>query len=536
MVDVLTVEPDEEVARIQARLARMRSRQVYLYLPKANQALRDRLSLTLLRRAADDLGLDLTIVTRDSATRVMAGHVGLRVRRKMEGGKWRTEGGKWKGEDGRRKTEAGKRRTEDGEWIRPVRVPISNPWTGTGLQSPTSNLYTPPSILHSPLSSVALAVVLLALGLAVAVLVLPHATVMVTPLTVPLETTVEALADPGLTAVDVPRHRIPARRLEVTLDRQTREPTSARTDVPDEPARGTVVFVNQSESDVVIPAGSIVTTSGATAVAFRTQEAVTVPGPAGTTARVQVEAVEPGLGGNVPAYTVTVLDPGLGLPVAVVNDRPMSGGTVRRVGLVTQEERNRVRDVLFERMRQEALEALQAQVSAGETLIDDSVEVQVDDESFSEQAEAVADVITVNLTVRAAGTAVNFDHARQLAEATLRQQVPAGQLVIADSLKTEVGPVLGVEAGLVRLQVRATAMARPQIRERDIKNMVRGRPVEEASVLLHERFPLTTAPLIHVSRGWLGRMPWLPTRIDVVIRDNSTVIGEIGTDETNHGS
>lgn len=482
MISVLTIEPDEEVERIQARLARVRGRQVYLYLPKPNTALRHRLSLTRLRRTADELGLNLIIVTHDSATRVMAGIVGLRVAWRLDG-EWIMENGEW--------------RTEI------TQVPLH-------LQPPISNLQ---SLISTPV----LAAVLLAFGLTLALLILPQATIVITPLTAPLETTAEMLADPSLTTVDVSGHRVPARRLEVSLDRQAREPPSARTDIPDQPARGTVVFVNQSERDVVIPAGSLVSTSGGTRVMFRTQEAVTVPRPAGTTVRARVEAVQPGLEGNVPAYTITVLNPGLGLPVAVVNDRPMRGGTVRRVGFVTQDELDRVRDALFDRTRREAVEALRAQVGEDEALIDESIEVQIVKESFSEQAEAVADVITVDLTVRVVGTAVNFDQARQLAGKVLRGQVPAGHAVVADSLKTEIRPVLGVESGLVWLQVRATATSQAQIRERDLKNAVRGRPIDEAAILLQERFPLASPPIIHVARGWLGRLPWLSMRISVEV-------------------
>lgn len=511
MVDVLTIDPDEEVGQIQARLARARSRQVYLHLPKANKTLRNRLPLMLLRRTADDMGLNLTIVTHDSATRTMASHVGLRT-------SWRLDGD---------------RRAATYDQGRPVASPALRPGPSTssgGTSGQVSNRQSP--ILSW--SSLVLAVLLLALGMAAAILVLPHATVVITPLTVPLETMVELVADPSLTVVDVAGRRMPARRLDVTLERELREPTSARIDVPDAPARGTVVFVNQSEAEVVIPAGSIVSSSGA-GVAFRTQESATVPPPAGTTARVAVEAVEPGIGGNLLAYSVTVLDPGLGLPVAVVNDQPMSGGTVRRVGLVTQEEHTRIRDTLVERTRQEALQALQVQVRDGETLVDDSIDVRVIDESFSEEAEAVADVIAVHLKVRASGTAVQFDQARQVVEEVLRQQIPPGQMVLADTLITEAGPVLGVEQELVRLRARATATARSRIAEHDIKNTVRGRPLAEASLLLQERFPLTAPPIIHLSRGWRSRLPLLPMRIDVVIRDDSTRIGGIGTDETDHG-
>lgn len=483
MVDVLTVEPGEGVEQIQARLARVRSRHVCLYIPKANRALRHRLPWTLLRRTADDLGLNLTIVARDSATRMMAGHAGFRVRRRLE--------------------------------------PIRKSRPGQDVRRASSASFS----LGSPASAVALAVVLLLLGFAAAGLVLPHATIVVTPRTVSLDTAVDILADPALTVVDVAEHRIPARRLEVTLEREAREPTSARKDVPDAPARGTVVFVNQSEREVVIPVGSIITSDAGTGVPFRTLERITLPAPAGAKARVRVEAVEPGIEGNVPAYTLSVLDPGLGLPVAVVNDRPMSGGTVRRVGVVTQAERDRVRDTLYQRSREEALRQLTAQLGDGETLIDDSIDIQVVEESFAEQVEAVADVITVRLTLRARGTAVRLDQAHQLAGEVLRQQVPAGQVVVADSLTTTLGPIQGTGDGHVRLHATASAVVRPYISESDIRNVVRGRPVDEAAILLLERFPMTAPPIIHLSRGWLGRLPWLPVRIDVIVGDDTTIIG-----------
>jgi hypothetical protein len=464
------------------------------------------LPLARLRRTADDLGLDLTIVTRDSATRIMAGQVGLRVQ-------WRIKGGKRQVAD----------RQETG----------SVPALASHL--PSSHPQASSSTVHSPFPSGALAVVLLLLGLALANLILPHATVIVTPRTTRLETTVEIRADPDLTAVDVTGHRIPARRLEVTLDRQAQEPTSARMDVPETPAEGTVVFINQTESEVEIPPGTVVSTGDESAVAFRTLEAVKVPGPAGTTARVWVQAVEPGTRGHVPAHAISRLDPSLGLPVAVVNDQPTTGGTVRTVGVVTQEERDRIRDALFERTRQEALQAMQAQLWESEIPVKDSVEIRVVNESFSEPVGAVADTITLDLTLHVEATAVDFDQIRQLAEVILERQVPEGQIMIDGTRETEVGPVLGVEGDVVRVEGRASAVVRSEIRERDVKSVVRGRRVDEAVTLLGERFPLETAPIIDLSHGWSRRLPWLTLRIDVIIRNSLTIMGGNWFYETNHG-
>lgn len=487
MADVLKVGPDEDVGQIQARLARLKGRQIYLYLPKPNTALQQQLPLVLLRRTADRLGLDLTIVTRDSATRVMARNVGLPVR-------WRLgdlDDGKGKAEEG----------------------------------TDTHEIPFPFSMSRSLWTSLGLAAVWLVIGLAGAILVLPHATIVVVPQTTPLEMTIEIQADPDLKRMDVPAHRIPARRLEVTLQRRAQETTAAHRSVPDARARGTVVFVNQSETQVEVPVGTLVRTGDGSAVAFRTLESVTVPAPAGTTVRVPVEAVELGSRGNVLAYTIDTVDPSLGLPVAVVNDRPMTGGTDRQVGVVTEEQRHQLRDTLLERTRQEALQALRARLDQGEILVDESVEFQVVDESFSEAPGAMADAIAVDLQVRATGMAVDLDRARRLAEEVLRQQVPSDQVLVDAALRTEVGPTLRVEGDVAHVGVKAAAIVQAPVKEVDIKNAVRGRPIDEASVLLRERFPLATRPAVEVSRGWFGRMPWLPMRIDVIVQPDSAIAG-----------
>lgn len=477
MADVLTVEPDEEVEQIRARLARVQCRQVYLYLPRSNSDLRRWLSLALLRRTAEDLGLDITIVTRDAEVRMMADVVGFPTQRRL------------------------------------ADAPISNP-------------LSPISILQSPASAIALALGLLLLGLVLAVLVLPSARISVIPAMISLERTVEVQAEPSLATVDVPGRRIPARRLEVTLERQAQAPVSVRREVPDARARGTVVFINQGEDAVEIPAGATVRKADGSSVAFRTLEGVTLPGPAGTTVRVPVEAVSAGVAGNLPAYTLDLLDPALGLPVAVVNDRPISGGSMRQVSVVTEAERIRVRDELLAQMRQEALQTLKAQVHEEETLIDASIEFQVTDEAFSAPVGAEADTLVVDLTVHAAATAVDLDHARQVAEEMLRGQVPAGYGLVAGSLVAEPGPVSDVKGGVVYLQVAARATAQAQVSKRDIKYAVRGWPVDEAARVLSERFPLAAEPRIDVSHGWLGRMPWLTLRIDIEVRDSMRAIEE----------
>jgi hypothetical protein len=479
MAEVVTVATNETIEQIRSRLARVAAREVYLYIPNHNHVLRQRMSLALVRRAADDMGLVLTVVSRDSAIRVAAANAGLPVA-------WHLPREQV---DGRR---------------------FDRRITGIGA---------------SPLLLLGLATILLAAGMVIGILVRPRATIVVTPSNIEMSQTILIEADPSVYDVDATDGRMPARRLAVELHRGRREPTTARTDVPDQAARGTVVLLNQGESEVVIPAGSRVATAGNPSVTFRTLGSVVLPGPAGTTARVPVQAVEPGPVGNVPAYAVNVLDPTLAVAVAVVNDQPMTGGSTRRIGAVTPEERDRVQDQLLQRVRAEARHALSEELRQGETLVDDSVAVNVLDESFAEPAAAEQGMVQVDLAVRIEGIAVDLDQAQRLAEEILAGELAARQEVTDMQLDSQIQAISLAEPGTVTIEVQTNAKGTSRIVPAEVRRAVRGRRIEDAESVLGERFPLASAPLIDVSHTWLGRLPWLPYQIDVVIVNSATRVG-----------
>jgi septum formation topological specificity factor MinE len=277
-----------------------------------------------------------------------------------------------------------------------------------------------------------------------------------------------------------------------------------------------VSFQNQSDTAVTIPAGTVVSTSTDPPVRFRTLNSVRLPARAGSTVQVPIRAEEPGPEGNVPAFAIDTLDPRLGLAVAVVNERPTEGGTTREIGIVTAEERARVRDALLAQLRREALDVLETQLQSGEDLVADTAQVRVIEERYGQEVGAQSDVIEVELTIRATALAVAMAQARELAASALRDRVPAGYTLDDDTLQARVVSV-AAEGDGVRLQVTASAVAWAEVTKRDVRNAVRGQPINEAIVILERDFELADRPEIQASRVWLDRMPWLPLRIDVIL-------------------
>lgn len=108
-------------------------------------------------------------------------------------------------------------------------------------------------------------------------------------------------------------------------------------------ATGRVVFTNQTDEPVEIPAGTLLSTTGAEPVQYELAEAVVVPAGAESTIEALIVAVDGslGTGTNVPARRVTVLPDELAEQVMVENPRPISGGVdaaFRGVGLGNYED------------------------------------------------------------------------------------------------------------------------------------------------------------------------------------------------------
>jgi len=482
MPDILTVEPDETPERVHARLAQVRGPQVFLHIPRTNRALRNQVVLAVLAHRARARGLELILVTRDGPTRVLARQVGLPVR-----------------------------------WILPRSVPGARVGGGAA------------QVLVS-WGRLLAALLLLVMGMSLVLVLLPHATVVLVPASQPLDVTLDVTADPQVNAPDVERLRVPARQVEVTLQRNVEEPTQAHQSVPDLPARGVVSFMNQSDTAVTIPAGTIVFPSSDPDIRFLTLNSVRLPARAGSSVQTPIRALEPGPEGNLPAFAIDTLDPSLGLAVAVVNERPTEGGTARDVGIVTAEERARVRDALLSQLRQQALDVLETQLQPDEELMAGTAHIRVVEEHYDQEIGAESDVIGVQITIQAAALAVATGKARELAVSVLRSRIPEGYAVDDKGIQVKVESATAVEGGAgrpseggiipdtVRLRVRASAIAWARIDKGEVKRAILGRPLQEASEILEREFALAEPPTIRVSQTWWGRMPWLPLRIDVVIR------------------
>ncbi len=482
------LEPGDGLAVIQTRLTEAGGDRVLVVAPRGCQALRRLYNLKLLARQAQRVEKDLAVLTPDPVIRALAGEAGLSAfhgRALAMRLPWRKPG------QVRRRIEKLAQAVPRPPAPHPRRPRRRHPW-------------------------VALLMVLLLLGLAgvLAVLAAPSATIVLTPATRLVSHTFQVVVDPEAEEADVDDRVVPARRLTVTFVGTAESGVTHQKDVPDAYATGFITMINKRPEPTTISQGAIVSTGTGVAIRFQTEEEVTLP-PLGS-ARVPIRALEPGPSGNVRALAINSIEPRYALMVTVINDAPTSGGTMKRVGVVTYEDKERLHRTLLTRLAQEAAGHLEGKLDPGEFLVPESVSIVVLGETFSDAVDTLTEVLSLQMQVRGSGLAVAINDVGEVAAEVLERQVPQGFELMPESLQFQSrdSSLVQDEGGeRYQVEVRVWGEAVARVDREEVVALVRGQPVEEAARVLAENMPLDGTPEVTVEPGWVHDVPWLGSRL-----------------------
>jgi hypothetical protein len=382
------------------------------------------------------------------------------------------------------------------------------------------------SFARSPIL-IGLAVLALALvvGGVGAYLLLPSATVVITPRQAaigPIE--VRVVASPSATAPDPATKTVPAQTLTVDAQASGSFPVTGKR-VEEKAARGAVRFRNKDfTSTNTIPRGSIVSTQGG--IRFRTDRAVTVPRaqlvnlqifPA--TASVNVTAVEGGPDGNVEPNTITVIPRGEDpLTLDVTNPDSTSGGKRDEFPRVVQADIDAATKSVQDQLRQDfdAKIADPALASGGSTVFAGTATLGAITFSVDPRTLLGKEVATFDLGASASGTVLAVDESSvtDVAGAEIAGHVDPGYRLVDGS--STVTPAPGeVGDGLVSFPVTITAAQTLIVDPAAVEAEIRGKTLADARTVL-ARYGQAD---LHVWPDWVGSIPTLDMRVDVRVQE-----------------
>lgn len=367
-----------------------------------------------------------------------------------------------------------------------------------------------------------LAICLLALaaGMVYALsIIIPSATITVTPVSESLQmrAPLTAIQDG---ATDPVAGTIPARVLSAQVSGDGTAPTTGRRQEPAGKARGQVVVINRTNRPITMPAGTVVATATGNNARFVTlAEAPLAPNARAT---VPIEATLPGPSGNVRASTITQVEGPLALSVVVANDGPTGGGTLARVGVVTEEDKTALQTQLFAQLKKDAYDRLSEKIGPGTFVPPESVSYLALSPTFTPFVGEVAPELTLNMTVQAVGLSVDTRAAQTIGLSRLQDAMPPGTRLISDSVRFIPGAVSVLDEKTIRFELTSQGVLLRGIDREAVRSVTQGLSVEEATVALMARFQLAQPPEIHLGPDWLPyivpiHLPRLPWRIRVII-------------------
>jgi hypothetical protein len=347
--------------------------------------------------------------------------------------------------------------------------------------------------------------------------VIPSATITVTPSSEPIQVTVNLKAVQD-SVLDVEAGIVPARALSAQVSGEARMPTTGRSLEPDKKASGKVMLINRLAAPVTVPSGTIVSTATGNNAQFTTQEEVPLA-PNGR-AIVTVVAVLPGPSGNVRAGTITRVEGPLALSVLVANEAPTSGGTLAKVGVVTEDDQKLLEGQLFERLKQQAFEKLMERVETGSFIPPESVEYLAMSPTFTPFVGEVSPDLSLSMSAQAVGLAVDSGAGSETALGRLQEAMPPGTRLISDTIRFIPGSVTVEDPQTVSFDITSEGRLLRPVDTRAIRTTVLGMDPDEAANLLEERYQLASRPDISLGPDWLPyiipiNLPVLPWRIRV---------------------
>lgn len=387
---------------------------------------------------------------------------------------------------------------------------------------------TPPSLprpkLTLPKIQLPLIVIIIATSIAVAMTglfaaywFLPKASVTVWVTPKKIEHQFELLANTKSNSTSTTIPTVPAQSQEVTVSGEKTLPTTGSKVIGDK-ATGTVTIYNATDSTRKFPAGTIL--SSPSGLRFTLDEEVSVasgsgsavnPLPGKTTAKTTASKI--GSDYNLSAGTEFRVGTFAVLDVVAKNEAAFSGGTSHEVQAVSKTDISQLRSELSSSLKDQASQQLLQKVSPDQTIITESIDLQVISENFDHKMDDPADNLTLKTSVKATAIILSKIDLDSVVDNQIRPQIPAG--FTPDSEISRTFTVKKTDKSSVTFTVQVTANLLPTLdRQQIIKDITGKYPLQAKDYL--ESLPAVAQIDILIS-------PHLPERLTTLPRVSQNI-------------
>ena len=511
-IEHVQLDASDSVATIKDRLAFIRGRRVLLIWPQNSRLLARKLDLVLIQREADRRAIQLAIVSPNPDVILYANALNISVFETVESSQ-------------RKRWKRGRKKVFLPRYHKPSHEPA--PEDLKSIASRLSQRSRHPSRLRYVLERLIVLILLIGVIGMTAYIALPSAVVIVRLQESEIKVNADIAADTAVQSVDVDKGIIPAQIARATVETTATVPTTGAQRLENAPARSLVTFTNQTNAPVDVPPNTSLTTSAGVPILFRTVSAATVPAGIGQHIDVAVEAIQSSTGsvGNVDAGMINSVVGPLGSLVTVINLSPAAGGENRIVNIVAEADMRTLLNSVRAQLQSLAYEKMQTRITESQLIIIETIRIEEERKDWTTYSAEIGTVTNeLSLTMRAAVSAMVVDDhfGQQVTLAQLSAQKPAGAKLRRDSMIYTRGPITRQESfSRVMFSAAGSAKVIPEFDAAQLQARLAGISLTEAQRILASQTELDGASpaQILLRPAGLGRMPLLPVRIEIQIKE-----------------
>jgi len=523
LAKLIYVEADEEITELVDRLRTLQTEEaVTLVIPESPKALQSPMSFRLLKRYAQNFGIQLNVVSGDSRIRALSLESGFSTFASVEAYD--------RGVEVHRAGSLEAPETADvlaapyhpaipatprAIVSAPARRPVPTP-AAFSEERPTAGRQAGPTAPRLRRPFVVGAGLVMLLAILAGAFYLPTATVMLSVAGTKVEVNPKLVGAAAVQAGATDRFQTKA--LDATASQQAQVTATGQKQVAAVFATGAVVFSNSAKSSpVIFPKGTYVQTGGGSGIRFVTQQDSDAVDPGASSKSVPVLALRSGQSGNVPANSITVVLP-LNPDYGVTNPQPTFGGADRSATVIQDSDITTAKQALVDQLTTRVQNDLNGKV-AGLHLVPESLKI---DSTVASDAKVGDQVTNFNITVTVTGKASAFDDAavRKLLAGAVEGKVPKGQQLTEDPIATSYNVAAASPDGNITLDGHAQAFARPIFNVAAIRSQIKGKSPGSARASV-QHLPAVVDVLV---RQQPISLPWLPpfsSRIFIRVQEAS---------------
>ncbi|MBI4036437.1 hypothetical protein HY386_00990 [Candidatus Daviesbacteria bacterium] len=301
-----------------------------------------------------------------------------------------------------------------------------------------------------------------------------------------LERDSQVTADPNVKTVDEANKIIPGQFTEVQVAGSDKLAATGRKEVGD-PAKGTVVIYNKTDSAKTFSSGTALTGSGG--LKFTLNSTVNVASQSAIEGGISfgkattgVTAVLIGADGNISSGTELSLASFSSSQYSAKAEGNFSGGNSKEVTVVTDSDQKKLLASLAAALRKKAQEELQKSLE-GKKILEEALSEDIIKKSYSKNINDQASEFSLSLTIKYKGIAYSEPDLKLIVSKLIETNVPADfELNLAET-ETQ-ADVSKLEKDKLIFLARFKAKLMPKLDIAKIKSQLRGKTPQEVAAIL----------------------------------------------------